>query len=355
VETIALPSTIVYVRGFAADPGSHSLYIAYKGTSNGAFLYKMDLLTKQMIYNVTMPVSVDSFSLTPDGKTIYFPDGDDQTNGIWRIVDAATGTVTGSIDTGGHNPHNTIVTLSGKLVLMGDRLSNYLYVADTSTNEIVQQLGPVANGVRPFTVNGAETLAFIETSGFIGFDVADMVTGKILWTVAVPGYTYPSGSFYAPSHGISLSPDEREIYITDWPNSKIHVFDVTGLPTKQPTLLATISTHDMTGSETPCFPNNCSKEGWVLHSRDGRFAYVGDAGDVIDTATRQSVAFLTPLANTRKMLEIDWSNGLPVSTTTRYGLGYITNPANAVDTDADGCPDVNEVGSNPKTGGARDP
>ena len=73
----------------------------------------------------------------------------------------------------------------------------------------------------------------------------------------------------------------------------------------------------MTGSETPCFPNNCSKEGWVLHSRDGRFAYVGDAGDVIDTTTRHSVAYLAPLANTRKMIEIDWTNGLPVSSAMR--------------------------------------
>jgi DNA-binding beta-propeller fold protein YncE len=345
----------VYVRGFAADPASHALYISYKGTNSGAYLYKMDLLTKEMIYNVTMPVSVDSFSLTPDGKTIYFPDGDDQSNGIWRIVDAATGAVTGAIDTGGHNPHNTIVTLSGKSVLMGNRLSNYLYVADTSTNQIVRQVGPVANGIRPFTVNGTETLAFIETSGFIGFDVADLATGQILWTVATPGYTYSPSSLYAPAHGISLSPDEKEVYITDWPNSKIHVFDVSGLPATKPTLLATIPVHDMTGNESPCFPNNCQKEGWVLHSRDGRYIYVGDAGDVIDTTTRQSVAYLAPLGNTRKFLEIDWSNGTPVSTTTRYGLGYATNPASTVDSDGDGCPDANELGTDPKLGGARDP
>src|SRR5438105_10877237 len=88
----------------------------------------------------------------------------------------------------------------------------------------------------------------------------------------------------------------------------------------------------MTGSESPCFPNNCSKEGWVLHSRDGRFVYVGDAGDVIDTATRQSVAFLPSLSNTRKVIEIDWQNGLPTFTTTRYGLGYVTNTGTPTDT-----------------------
>jgi hypothetical protein len=81
--------------------------------------------------------------------------------------------------------------------------------------------------------------------------------------------------------------------------------------------------------------------------------YVGDAGDVIDTATGQSVAYLGPLANTRKFVEIDWANGAPVSTTTRYGLGYAT--ANAIDSDGDGCPDINELSADPKAGGMRDP
>jgi hypothetical protein len=52
---------------------------------------------------------------------------------------------------------------------------------------------------------------------------------------------------------------------------------------------------------------------------------VGDEGDVIDTARRRIVATLPALARTRKMLEIDWRNGVPVFTTTRTGLGHITN------------------------------
>ena len=64
----------------------------------------------------------------------------------------------------------------------------------------------------------------------------------------------------------------------------------------------------------------------LRHSRDGRFVYGGDAGDVIDTATRKSVAYLAPLANTRKCLEIDWANGRPVFATSRFGVGSVTKP-----------------------------
>jgi hypothetical protein len=77
----------------------------------------------------------------------------------------------------------------------------------------------------------------------------------------------------------------------------------------------------MAGLETPCL-YDCQKEGWIEHSRDGRFVYVGDSGDVISTATRKIVAHLPALYNGRKFLEIDWANNVPVFATNRHGVGY---------------------------------
>jgi len=327
VKEIPLPPGVRFIRGVGADPASHSLYIAYGSVSSGGKLMKMDLLSNQVIYDKQMPVGIDSFDITPDGKKIYMPDGDGQSDGIWRVVDAATGNITASIDTGGHNPHNTIVSLNGTHVYMGPRLSDYLIMADTATNQIIRRIGPLQEGVRPFTINSKETFAFIETSDFLGFDVADISTGKIIYTVPISGKSTQGG--FAPAHGISLSPDERELYVSDWPNSKVHVFDITGLPGSAPKPIADIPVHTMVGNDTPCVETNCMKEGWLLHSLDGRFVYVGDAGDVIDTRTRQSVAFLQPLANTRKFIEIDWQNGIPIATSSRYGKGYASmgNPA----------------------------
>ncbi len=48
--------------------------------------------------------------------------------------------------------------------------------------------------------------------------------------------------------------------------------------------------------------------GWLQHSRDGRFVYVAETGDVIDTATRQTTNSL-PLPNvlnsSRRYIEVD--------------------------------------------------
>jgi hypothetical protein len=326
VKTIQLPVAVTFVRGLGADPASHALYISYGAANSGGKLLRLDLLTNQIVYDRPMPVGVDSFDIAPDGKTLYMPDSDGQGDGIWRVVDTATGTVKTSIETGGHNPHNTIVSLQGAHVYMGPRLSNYLVEADTSTNHIIRRIGPLKNGVRPFTIKSDESLAFIETSDFLGFQVANINTGQIIDTRSVQGFDHNTKGGFAPCHGISLSPDEKELYISDWVNSYVHVFDLTGVPNSPPRQVADIPVHNMTGRDSPCEGTNCMKEGWVLHSRDGRFVYVGDAGDVIDTAKRRSIAYLQPLANTRKFIEIDWHGGLPFFSTTRYGKGYAGTP-----------------------------
>jgi hypothetical protein len=50
--------------------------------------------------------------------------------------------------------------------------------------------------------------------------------------------------------------------------------------------------------------------------------YVGDSGEVIDTATREVVTTLSTLANTKKSMEIDWQGGVPIASTQRTGVGY---------------------------------
>jgi DNA-binding beta-propeller fold protein YncE len=265
-------------------------------------------------------------AITPDGRTIYMPIGEASLGTTWNIVDASTGNVTGSIS-GGSGPHNTIVSLNGKDVYMGGRNSSFLTVADTATNTVFRQIGPLLSGtVRPFTINGKETLAFTTATSFLGFQVSSITTGKVLYTVPISGpfpYTPGQAGPSSPSHGISLSPDEKQLWVMDQPNGYVHVFDVSGLPASPPVQAANIKlTQPMTGSQVGC-TYDCLREGWLQHRLDGRFVWVGDSGDVISTSTRTSVANLTPLYNSRVYLEIGWSNGVPSATSSRSGVGRV--------------------------------
>jgi hypothetical protein len=89
-----------------------------------------------------------------------------------------------------------------------------------------------------------------------------------------------------------------------------------------PVHLASIPVSGWSGKESPC-AYDCGRDGWLQHSLDGRFVYVGDSGEVIETATRRVLTTLPTLANTRKFIEIDWRAGAPVATSTRSGVGYV--------------------------------
>ncbi len=257
------------------------------------------------------------------------PDGEAAYDGTWHLINTSDGTVSRdrSLRSVGNAAHNTIVGFTGKHVYLGGLNNSTFFAADTSTNKISSTIPNMAGGVRPFTINGSESLVFTTHTGFLGFQVSDLNAAKILYTVPVNGFTAAAGSTSA--HGISISPDEKELYLIDTPNSYVHVFNISGLPATAPKQVADIKlSQPMTGSETPCI-YDCGKEGWLLHIGDGRYVAVGDSGDIIDTTTRTVAYHLDSVNNTRKFLEIDWQNGQPIFTTTRQGLGYVGVPASA--------------------------
>ena len=315
------------IRGVAVSPTTHTLFISYGGDGgnqgNGSML-AYDLVGRRIIWQRSYSTGIDSMAVSPDGRRIYMPTGELSSGSEWLVIDAAGGGVVASIR-GGTGPHNTIVGLSGRYVYLGGRNHDYLEVADTTTNQVVRNVGPLRSGVRPFTINGRETLAFTTATGYLGFQVSSLTTGQVLYTQNFAGFTYNPSTFpaSAPSHGISLSPNERQVWAIDAPNGYVHVYDVSHLPAQGPRLLANIALrHTLSGAEEPC-TYDCARDGWVQHSRDGRFVYVGDSGDVLSTATFKPVAFIPTLRQTRKMLEIDWRGGVPIATTTRSGLGYV--------------------------------
>lgn len=325
VNSVSMPM-LTDVRGVDADPASASLYIAYGGDGgahgNGSLL-KYDLLTNSIVWAVNYPFGVDSPAITPNGKTIYLPDGELSYDGTWHIINTSNGSVEGSIFVAtGAAPHNTIVSLDGAYAYLGALNYNYLVQVNTATNQITQRIGPLVNGVRPFTINSADTLAFTTATGYLGFQVSSIVTGKVLYTVPVQGFTIPpSESSLPPSHGISLSPDEKQLYVMDNVNYYIHVFDISGLPNSAPVQIANIPLRSMAGNQSPC-DYDCGREGWILHSSSGQYAFIGDSGDIINTTTQQSIMNLPSLYNSRVYIEVDWTNGAPSYTTTRYGLGH---------------------------------
>jgi DNA-binding beta-propeller fold protein YncE len=311
------------LRGVAVSAKTHMLYMSLGGnggSSGTGSLLAYDLRTNSVVWRRGFPTGTDSLAVTPNGKTLFVPTGERTMDDVWYVVDARTGLVTDEIHAG-PGPHNTIVAPDGARVYLGPRNSRYLYVASTRTDQVIRRIGPLLPGVRPFTIDGPQRLAYTTATGFLGFQVSSIRTGRVLYTVPIRGFQ-GGRSLGTPSHGISLSPDSRELYVIDVPNSYVHVYDVADVPRHAPRHVADIRLkHPMTGKEQPC-GGDCGRAGWLQHSLDGRFVYVGDCGDVIDTRTRRIVAFLPALRNSRYQLELDWNGRRIVRTSTRSGIGY---------------------------------
>jgi DNA-binding beta-propeller fold protein YncE len=289
------------VKGIAVSVPLNSIYISTVET-----LQRIDLATGKIIWEKTIPGGCDRMSVSPDGKIMYLPSFEGK---IWNVVDCKAGDVIKTIP-GFGRAHNTLYGLSGNHVYLDDLASSWLKIADSKTHTITGKVGPFGNFIRPFTVNGAETRTFVTIDSLLGFEVGDIKTGKKLARIVVEGWDKgPVRRHGDPSHGIGLTPDEKELWVCDGFNMRMHIFSAAA-PYQQ---LTTIPLQDMPG--------------WITFSRGGRYAYPS-SGEVIDVKTRKVLLTLRDEFNnsvqSEKMLEVDLNNGKAVSAGDQFGIGRVT-------------------------------
>ncbi len=287
------------VKGICASPVTKRVHISTTHT-----LMSLDLTTEKLLWEKAYEGGCDRMSVTPDGKTIYLPSFEKD---HWNVVDALTGDVITKI-VPKSGSHNTICGLDGKEAYLAGLKSPLLTVADTATRAAARTAGPFSAAIRPFTVNGRQTLVFVNVNELLGFEVADLKTGKKLHRVEVTGFPMgPTKRHGCPSHGIGLTPDEKELWICDAHNSRMHVFDATVMPPRQ---VASLEVRE--------------QPGWVTFSLDGKYAYPS-TGDVFDVATRKIVTGLTDenggQVHSEKMVEIQFRDREIVRTGDQFGLG----------------------------------
>ncbi len=287
------------VKGICASASTERLYV-----SSLATLACFDLKTDKLLWEKEYEGGCDRMSITPDGRTIYLPSLEKD---HWHVVDGITGEVLKKIPLQSGS-HNTIVGLSGNYAYLAGLRSPLLRVADVEKREVTKEIGPFGNVIRPFTVNGGETLCFVNVNDLLGFEVGDLKTGKKLHRVEVEGFQKgPTKRHGCPSHGVALTPDERELWLTDAANSRMHIFDATAMPPKQ---TRTIELRD--------------QPGWITFSIDGQYAYPS-TGEVIETRSHRIIATLRDEkgadVQSEKMLEIDFKGDKPVAIGDQFGLG----------------------------------
>ena len=291
----------VPAKGICASAATARLYVSTTKT-----LTCLDLTSDRIVWEKTYDSGCDRMSISPDGKWIYEPTLEGK---FWHVIDAATGDEIAKIVTES-GAHNTVYALDGKHVYLGGLKSPVLTIADHATHAAERTVGPFGNVIRPFTVNGSSTLCYVCVNDLLGFEIGDLTTGKLLHRVEVAGVRKgPTKRHGCPSHGVGLTPDERELWLCDSHNSKLHVFDNTVMPPRQ---LLSIDLRD--------------QPGWITFSLDGRYAYPS-TGDVIDVKSHKILLGLTDetgaQVQSEKLLEVDFAREKVTQTGDQFGIGRV--------------------------------
>src|SRR5215472_720864 len=287
------------VKGIAASAATGRLYV-----TTIKRLMAFDLKTDAKLWDKELEGGADRLAVSPDGRTVYVPTLEGP---HWTVVDATTGDVRAKVVTKS-GAHNTIWGPNGKEVYLAGLTSPLLRVADPATNTVVKEIGPFANVIRPFTINGAQTRVYVNVNGLLGFEVGDLKTGKVLQHVEVPGFEKGDVKRHGcPSHGIALSPDEKELWLSDGHNSAVHIFDMTQAV---PKLVKTIKVRD--------------QPGWITWSLDGKHVWPS-TGEIIDAKTKAIVATLTDEAHrmvqSEKVVEVVFDGDKVVRTGDQFAMG----------------------------------
>lgn len=295
------------VKGVAVSVPLNSIYVSTLQT-----LQRIDLTTEEVLWEKTYEGGADRMSISPDGKTMYLPSLEKT---FWNVVDCESGDIIKKIEVV-QRAHNTLYGQSGKHSYLADIASPYLHVTDTKDHTIIKKIGPFGDGIRPFTINSEETLTYVNVDNLLGFEVGDLKSGKVLARVVVQGWDMGSVRRHGnPSHGIGLTPDEKEVWVSDGHNMRLHIFSAEP-PYQQ---LSTIPLQDMPG--------------WITFSIDGKYAYPS-SGEVIDVKTRKVLFTLQDefynYVASEKMVEIQIQENRVVQAGDQFGIGRATKQNTSV-------------------------
>jgi DNA-binding beta-propeller fold protein YncE len=301
-------------RGISAHAETGRLYVTHhRGVA--AF----DLVTDKMLWHTDSLNTglydngdcCDNGHVTADGK--YVVAGSRRIQDRWWVLDAATGKIIKEVATPDSiGPHNIMMSPDGTRAYLAPTASNYFTVVDTKNFEKVGLVGPTTNPARTFTLNGAGTLLYTTEMRLLGFEIMDTKTGKLVERVELPnGWGWQGREFghNTPSHGVALSPDEKEVWVCDGPNDTVHVYDNTVTPKR---LKANIRQR--------------RQPEWLIFSIDGKHVYTSN-GEIFDAATKKKVHQLVDekgqMAGSEKSLEVIFQNGKPFKVGERGGVGQV--------------------------------
>jgi YVTN family beta-propeller protein len=299
VYVIDIPSHKVLKRlvlggnypGIAANAAQNRVFISATKEKHDT-VYVLDPATDEVVQKIPVGPYPDELEVTPDGRWLYVPCSP---AGNYAAVDVASGQIVQRIQTGGH-PHNVVGSADGQHMFLSPvGEPRKIFVAETATHQVVSTI-PLEADARPITLRRDKKRLYIQRNQLLGFelaDVSDVKHPRILHTVRLEltpeQQKLPIRD--VPSHGLALTPDDKELWFSNINHDAIFVFDATVEPPKQ--LLQ--------------FPTKRDPH-WLCFSPDGKYCYISNSGvdelQIVEVASRQEVGRRKVGISPRRLLAV---------------------------------------------------
>jgi YVTN family beta-propeller protein len=259
------------VHGVAVQADGRRLFATVESDHT---LRIVDTATEQIIATIKLTGRPNQCAVTPNGKYVVVPIRD---GGSADIVDVEQQKIVKVLPI--QEPHNSLNIGSNRYIFISSMGSHEVDLIDLEKLDYEAHI-PAGGRPRPFLVTSDGRTMYAAVSNLHGFDIVNIPEKKVLQRVELPT-EHPQlkpREFETPdtfTHGIGLSPDESEVWVTSLFDDAVYIYDL---------IAKKVVAHMPTGDG----PN------WVAFSPDGKYACISntDSDDVYiyDVKSRREVA-----------------------------------------------------------------
>jgi YVTN family beta-propeller protein len=220
------PSSFRELRRITVDPRPHGLAVSADGSrvylasdKTGNFQV-VDVRQGKVVAQIPIGSDPNQMTLTKDGRFAYVPMRGEAKVAVVQLeplrlvkkLPAPAG------------PHDAYTSADGSRIYVGAQFGNGIVVIDPATQSVLHTI-PTADGVRPLEPSADGRTIYVALSNLLGFVVVDPATRRVTRRIelgALPeGIPKPYRDTW--THALQLSPDGRELWVTDDINDLLRV------------------------------------------------------------------------------------------------------------------------------------
>ncbi|HEV2492913.1 MAG TPA: hypothetical protein VG204_07550 [Terriglobia bacterium] len=270
------------VHGACAPADGRLLFTTIESENN---LKMIDTATDKVVGAIPLTGRPNQCASTPDGRFVGVPI---RNGNSVDIVDIAKKKVVKVLPV--KVPHNCYDARDNEHLFVSSMGSHEIDLIDLKKLDYIARI-PVGGIPRPYAVTRDGKKMFVALTDLHGFVIAGIPERKVIQRVNLPPAPPSTCALepHTPTHGLELSPDGRELWVTSLADGGVYVYDVA---------TGKLSQEIRVGA---C-PN------WIAFSPDGRYGCVSNSGSddcsIIDTRTRHEVARIKVGKGPKRLLAV---------------------------------------------------